>query len=276
MLTSPTSRPEHSTWLPPRLLSSRHCERRTRTSFPARPSRTSPRAPADTDIPRDSTASTLQVTAAMPHPLVVMEQAWRTRVRTNRGRSSLRSWGGSPYADTRPRFARPQLKRGALLAWRPHPGSEALVRCRVLAPIPQDRLLHELESLGGDEAWDRLLPAGIGLEGDHDGHFSAESTGDLQQLVRRWGPEHRILKTRRATDEERIVEDQLQTMVVGQIMPRSKPELPRVPGKHVPVPPRPLGKPDRRMPSLVPHPQPPSIRTGPQATQRLKAPSMTG
>lgn len=151
-----------------------------------------------------------------------------------------------------------------------------MARCRVLAPVPQDRLLDDLESLGGDEARDGLPPPSVGLEGDHDGQLSAKLTGNLQKLVRRRGTERRIMEARRAADEDRIVEDQFQTMVVGQIMTSTKPELPGVPGDHIPVPPGPRRKLDPSMPSFDVHPQPLISSNVRQATQRLEALSLTG
>ncbi|WP_432175646.1 hypothetical protein [Streptomyces sp. Tue6028] len=63
------------------------------------------------------------------------------------------------------------MVRDRLLAGGPHPGSEALIGACVFAPVPQDGFLDDVEPLCGDEARDRLLTAGVGLEGDHMGGF---------------------------------------------------------------------------------------------------------
>lgn len=105
-----------------------------------------------------------------------------------------------------------------LLAWGRHPGSEALVGACILAPVPQDRFLDDVEALCGDEARDRLLPVSVGLEGNHDGRLLAELASDFQELVGRRGSEDRIVKAGRTTDEDRIAEDQFQAVVVGQVV----------------------------------------------------------
>lgn len=162
------------------------------------------------------------------------------------------------------------------LAWGRHPGSEALIGACILAPASQDGFLEDVEALCGDEARDRLLPAGVGLEGDHVGRYLAELTSDFQELVGRRGSEDRIAKAGRTTHEDRFVEDQFQAVMVGQVVVGGEPERSAVPGDDVPVSPGPFGKLDRSMRSFgIPRRPPHPVRTDRQATQRLRAYGLT-
>ncbi|WP_327308987.1 hypothetical protein OG730_40445 [Streptomyces sp. NBC_01298] len=125
--------------------------------------------------------------------------------------------------------------------------SEALIWAWILAPVPQNGFLDDVEPACGNEARDRLLSADVCLGGDHDGRCLAELANDFEELVGHRGPEARIVKAGRTADEDRIVEDQSQAVVVGQVVVGGALELSAVPGDDVPVPPRPFGKPDRGM-----------------------------
>lgn len=61
-------------------------------------------------------------------------------------------------------------------------------------------------------------PCGVGFEGDYDGRLLSELTSNFQELVGRRRSEDRIVKAGRTTDEDRIVEDQFQAVVVGQVV----------------------------------------------------------
>lgn len=140
---------------------------------------------------------------------------------------------------------------------RPHPRSEALPRGCVVPPVPQNGPLYDLEPFRGDKARDGLLTARVRCEGDENRRFRTKLTSDSHQLLARRHSEDRIVKHRRAADEGRTVEDQLQAVVVGEIMSGRQTELTGVPGDDVPVPPGSLRELDAGVLACPVHPQPP-------------------
>lgn len=61
---------------------------------------------------------------------------------------------------------------------RPHPRSETLTRGGVVAPVPQNGLVNDLEPFRGDEARDGLLTARLRFEGDKDGRILTKLASD--------------------------------------------------------------------------------------------------
>ncbi|MFJ1885648.1 hypothetical protein [Streptomyces sp. NPDC088137] len=116
--------------------------------------------------------------------------------------------------------------------------------------------MHDLEPFRGNETGDRLPTTRVRFEGDNDRQFSTELTSDSRTLLARRAPEHRILKRRRTTDEARIVEDQLQAVVVSEVPPGRQTESAGIPGDDFPVPPVPFRKPDATVPVSPVHPEP--------------------
>jgi hypothetical protein len=82
------------------------------------------------------------------------------------------SWrGGSGSVRWRPHSSPRWLRR------RPHPGGEALARGCVVAPVPQNGLVHDVEPFRGDKAGDGLLTARVRFEGDENRRFLSRSNG---------------------------------------------------------------------------------------------------
>jgi diadenosine tetraphosphatase ApaH/serine/threonine PP2A family protein phosphatase len=104
--------------------------------------------------------------------------------------------------------------------------------------------VHDLEPFRDDQTGHGLRATGVRLEGDDHGRFLTELTSHPYQLLARRRAEDRVVEHRRATHQSRIVEDQLQTVVVGEVMTGRQTELTGAPGDDVPVPPGPFGKPD--------------------------------
>ncbi|MFI9237028.1 hypothetical protein [Streptomyces sp. NPDC053079] len=116
--------------------------------------------------------------------------------------------------------------------------------------------MHDFESSRSDETQGWLPAVRVRFEGNQNTRSPTELPTDSPRLLGRGRAKDRIVKRRRAADEERITEDQLQAMVVRQVVPGGKPDLVSVPGDDLPVPPGSLGEPDRRVLEFGIHAQP--------------------
>ncbi|WP_326770860.1 hypothetical protein OG978_45170 (plasmid) [Streptomyces sp. NBC_01591] len=78
--------------------------------------------------------------------------------------------------------------------------------------------MHDLEPFCGNETGGGLPTARVRFESDENRWFLTKLASNSHQLLARRHPEDRIVKHRRATNERRITEDQLQAVVIGEIM----------------------------------------------------------
>ncbi|CAN3979287.1 hypothetical protein KPATCC21470_1911 [Kitasatospora purpeofusca] len=120
---------------------------------------------------------------------------------------------------------------------RSHPWGQALAGRRIRSPVPEDGSLDDFEAAGRDQPGSGLRAPRVRLERDHQRRDLTGLPRDDPYVLRCRLTEGRILECGGTCDEERVTEDQLQTVVVRQVGARAQPQPSGTPFDNVPVPP---------------------------------------